>query len=194
MCLCPDADFFDGLKSGRSSVETGIIDTMTTNAIKLKSGKELHPDIIITATGLKLQFAGGIKLSIDGKPINPSEKFIWKGLMIEDLPNLAFAFGYVDASWTLGADASALLVCRLIGYMQKDGVAEVTPRRSEQEKLTLQSKGLLRLNSTYVSKAAGLTPFAGDSGQWIPRSHYLRDLWNAKYGDIRTSLDWVKAS
>lgn len=194
MCLCPDGDFYEGLHSGRSSVETGIIDTVTTDTIKLQSGKELHPDIIVTATGLKLQFAGGIKLSVDEKPLTLSEKFIWKGLMIEDLPNAAFAFGYVDASWTLGADASALLVCRLLKYMKQDDVAEITPRRSEQEKLTLQSKNLLRLNSTYVTRAAGTTPKAGDSGQWIPRSHYLRDLWNAKYGDVRTSLDWVKAS
>lgn len=148
----------------------------------------------MTATGLKLQFAGGIKISVDEKPLNLSEKFIWKGCMIEDLPNAAFSFGYVDASWTLGADATALLICRLIDNMQKDTVAEVTPRRSEAEKLSLKSQGLLRLNSSYVSKAVGLTPVAGDSGQWVPRSHYLRDLWNAKYGDIRSSLDWVQAS
>ncbi|QIW96710.1 hypothetical protein AMS68_002228 [Peltaster fructicola] len=193
MCLCPDGDFFDGLKSGRASVETGIIDTITPNSIKLKSGAELHPDIIVTATGLKLQFAGGIKISVDNKALNLSEKFIWKGLMIEDLPNAAFSFGYVDASWTLGADASAQLICRLVATMKQEGVVEVTPRRSELEKQTLQPKNLLRLNSTYVEKASSVTPKAGDRGQWIPRTHYMRDLWNAKFGDIRTSLDWVKA-
>lgn len=193
MCLCPDADFFLALKSGKASIETGVIDTVTPNSIKLQSGVELNPDIIVTATGIKLQFAGGIKVSVDEKPVNLSEKFIWKGLMIEDVPNSAFSFGYVDASWTLGADASAQLVCRLITRMQKQGVAEVTPRTSDEEKQKMQVKSLLRLNSSYVTKSASLVPRNGDSGQWIPRSHYMRDMWNAWYGDIQTSLDWVSA-
>ena len=58
MCFCPDADFYKSLRSGKSSIETGVIEEVTADAIKLTSGKELNPDIIVTATGLKLRIAG----------------------------------------------------------------------------------------------------------------------------------------
>jgi len=192
MCLCPDGDFFDGLRSGRSSVETGTIEVVTADTIKLASGKELHPDIIVTATGLQLQWAGGLKLYVDGRQFDTSEKFIWKGLMIEDLPNLAFSFGYVDASWTLGADASAQLVCRMLNKMSQEEVAVVTPRTTEQERKVMQPQSILRLNSTYVTKSSFLMPKSGDRGQWSPRSYYLRDIMNAWYGDIKTDIDWSR--
>jgi len=192
MCLCPDGDFFLGLKSGKSSVETGTIETVTADTIKLNSGKELHPDVIVTATGLQLHFAGGIDLSVDGKPFDVGKKFIWKGMMIEDLPNAAFSFGYVDASWTLGADATAQLVCRLLTKMKKDGVIEITPRTNEQERTSMKTHPILRLTSTYVTKSAHLMPKSGDQGQWVPRSYYLRDIMNAWYGDIETGLDKIK--
>jgi len=183
LCLCPDGDFYAALRSGKSSVETGIIETVTPDAIKLTSGKELHPDIIITATGLKLRFAGGMKVTVDGQPFAVPEKFIWKGIMLEDLPNAAFVFGYVDASWTLGADATAQLVCRMLRQMAKEGVTEIVPRRSDKEKeFGLQEEPLLRLTSTYVSRAKDIMPKAGATGQWRPRSYYLQDIWTAWYG------------
>lgn len=193
MCLCPDGDFYQGLRSGKSSVETGTIDTITADTIKLTTGKELHPDIIVTATGLQLQFAGGIKISVDGKPFDVGKKFIWKGMMIEDLPNAAFTIGYVDASWTLGADATAQLVCRLLTRMKQEGVSEITPRTSEQEKKSMATAPILRLTSTYVTKSAHLMPKSGDRGPWVPRSYYLKDLLNAWYGDIQSGLVWAKA-
>jgi cation diffusion facilitator CzcD-associated flavoprotein CzcO len=192
MCLCPDGDFFEGLRSGRSSVETGVIETITADTIKLASGRELHPDIIVTATGLQLQFAGGINLSVDGERFDIAEKYVWKGSMIEDLPNAAFSFGYVDASWTLGADATAQMISRMMTQMQKESVVEVTPRVNKQGGQTMESRGLFRLNSTYVTKSINSMPKAGDRGQWVPRSYYVRDILNAWYGDIKTDIDWVK--
>lgn len=107
VCFCPDADFYRALRSGKASVETGVIEKVTADSVKLTSGKELHPDIIVTATGLKVRVGGGIDVSVDGKPYNVPEKYVWKGVMLQDLPNAAFVIGYVDASWTLGADATA---------------------------------------------------------------------------------------
>lgn len=95
VCFCPDADFYKSLRSGKTSVETGVIETITADSVKLKSGQELHPDVIVTATGLKLRFAGGIKVTVNEKPYNVPEKFVWKGVMLEDLPNLAFVIGFV---------------------------------------------------------------------------------------------------
>jgi len=124
-----------------------------------------------------------MKVTVDGQPFAVPEKFIWKGIMLEDLPNAAFVFGYVDASWTLGADATAQLVCRMLRQMAKEGVTEIVPRRSDKEKeFGLQEEPLLRLTSTYVSRAKDIMPKAGATGQWRPRSYYLQDIWTAWYG------------
>lgn len=192
LCACPDGDFYKSLRSGKSSVATGHIETVTDNTIQLKSGQELHPDIIVTATGLKLKFAGGMKVTVNGKPFDIPEKFTWKGVMLEDLPNAAFVVGYVDASWTLGADATAQMMTRIMKRMKKEGVVEVIPRRSEKEKKTMKELSILRLNSTYVKKGKSELPKSGDSGQWMPRSYYIKDIMMAWFGDIKTNMEWVR--
>ena len=192
VCFCPDADFYKSLRSGKASVETGIVDTITSDKIKLASGEELHPDIIVTATGLKLRVGGGMNVSVDGKPYNVGEKFVWKGVMLEDLPNCAFVIGYVDASWTLGADATAQLVCRMLKQMEKEHAVEVIPRRTEEDKKSMKEMPLLRLSSTYISKAKETLPRAGDRGQWRARSFYFKDIWMAWFGDIKSGTEWVR--
>ena len=192
VCFCPDADFYKSLRAGTASIETGIIETITSNTIKLTSGKELHPDIIVTATGLKLRIGGGIKITVDEKPYNVPEKFVWKGVMLEDLPNCAFVVGYVDASWTLGADATAQMVCRILKQMGKEGVVEVIPRRTEEEKATMRELPLLRLSSTYIQKARDIVPKAADRGQWRARSYYFKDILMAWFGDIKSGTEWVR--
>lgn len=98
MCMCPDADFFKCLRDGKGSVVTDVIETVTENSIRLKSGTELQPDVIITATGLKLRLAGSIIITVDNVPFSISDRFAWKCAMIEGLPNTLLALGYVDAS------------------------------------------------------------------------------------------------
>jgi cation diffusion facilitator CzcD-associated flavoprotein CzcO len=192
VCFCPDADFYKALRAGKGSIETGIIDTITSDTIKLKSGKELHPDVIVTATGLKLRIAGGIKVSVDGKPYNVPEHFVWKGVMLENLPNCAFVVGYVDASWTLGADATAQMVCRILNQMKKEGVVEVVPRRTAEEKASMQEAPLLRLSSTYIRSAKDILPKAANRGQWNARSYYFKDILMAWFGDIKSGTEWVR--
>lgn len=192
VCFCPDGDFYDALRTGKASVETGVIATVTPDTIKLTSGAELHPDIIVTATGLQLRFAGGIAVTIDNKPYDLPSKFVWKGLMLEDLPNAAFVMGYVDASWTLGADATAQLFTRILKTMQREGVVEVVPRRTEEEKKSMEEMPLLRLTSTYVMRNKDKIPKTGGAGQWQPRSYYFKDIWMAWFGDIKTGMEWVR--
>ncbi|RAQ42040.1 hypothetical protein AFGD_000797 [Aspergillus flavus] len=68
LCICPDGDFYAALRSAQSSSVTGTIDMITTSSIKLTSGEELHPDIIVTATGLKLRMAGGSRITVASEP------------------------------------------------------------------------------------------------------------------------------
>lgn len=80
-----------------------------------------------------MQLGGGISISVDGSPFRILDHYVWKGMMIKDLPNLAFSFEYVDASWTLGVDVSAQMACRLLKRMGKEKAGVIVPRRCERD-------------------------------------------------------------
>ncbi|KAJ6790237.1 hypothetical protein PWT90_06845 [Aphanocladium album] len=190
LCATPDADFYAALRAGNASVVTGAIDTVTEKSIKLASGAQLNPDIIITATGLRTVVGGKATISVDGAALHIPELFAWKGAMLEGLPNLFFAFGYVDASWTPGADATAQLACRMIKQAESEGARALVPTRTDKERRTMQELPFLRLKSTYVKSGLNNLPKTGDAKQWQPRSYYFKDMINAWWGDIRSSIEW----
>ncbi len=92
---------FESIKAGKASIVTDEIETFTEHGIKLRSGKELQGDIIVTATGLNLVALGNIQISVDGRHIDPAKTLNYKGTMYGGIPNLASTFGYTNASWTL---------------------------------------------------------------------------------------------
>lgn len=189
LCLCPDGDFYKALKKHKASVATGKIKTVTENGIELEDGSFIGADIIVTATGLKILLAGGTEFSVDGKKIVVPEKFLWKGVMLQDLPNAAFVVGYTNASWTLGADATARMITRLMNVMHSKGVVAAVPRLEHPE--LMKSTPMLNLNSTYINKALNMMPKSGE-GQWAPRSNYFTDVKEAKRGDIESGLQFYK--
>ncbi|KAL4890016.1 hypothetical protein BDV59DRAFT_209959 [Aspergillus ambiguus] len=190
MCMCPDGDFFKCLRNGTAGVVTDYIEAVTPKSIQLRSGNELHPDIIVTATGLKIRIAGGIKITVDGSPFSIQDHFMWKCTMVDGLPNVVFALGYVDASWTLGADATAQLACRILTQMKREGFSMVAPRCSDKDGNRMTEKSFLNLNATYVKRGISAFPKVGDQAPWEPRSFYWKDLIKAWWGDIRTGMEW----
>ena len=58
LCLIPDGDLFRVIREGKASVVTDEIETFTEKGLLLRSGAELEADVIVTATGLKLQLIG----------------------------------------------------------------------------------------------------------------------------------------
>ena len=119
---------FEAIKSGRASVVTDQIETFTEKGILLKSGKELEADIIVTATGLAMQAFGGMELTVDKQRVDPGQVLAYKGVMMSGVPNFASVFGYINASWTLKADLICNYVCRLLNFMDRKGVRQVTPQ------------------------------------------------------------------
>ncbi|KAJ5589575.1 hypothetical protein N7537_012253 [Penicillium hordei] len=192
LCVCPDGDLFRSLRQGKADVKTDTIREVTKNGIILNSGEQLEADIIVTATGLRLQIAGGSALSVDGKKIDVGDKYLWNGIMLQDLPNAAFVIGYTNASWSLGSDATAQFVCRLLKELELRKLISAVPRLKEKDAATLQDRPLLNLKSTYVSLAERVLPKAADRGPWQPRDHYLKDLKFAHSGDIDTGLEFVQ--
>lgn len=192
LCLCPDGDFFKALRTGKASVVTDTIATVTDTGIRLASGQTLETDIIVTATGLKLKIAGGAHVSVDNVPITISEKYLWKTVMLQDVPNMATVIGYTNASWTLGADATALLLCRLLKSMKGQGMTSAVPRLDDSA--GMKSLPVLNLSSTYIVRGAKDLPKTGDRAPWMPRSTYFSDLWGARFGNITEGLQFEKVS
>lgn len=186
LCISPDGDFFKCLHTGRADIKTDRIERVTNNRILLSSGEELEADIIITATGLKIQIAGGATFSVDGGVCQISEKYLWNGTMLQDVPNAAYLMGYTNASWTLGVDAKAQFICRLLQYLEKLKLAIVVPKLQGKDKL--DEKRLLDLNATYVVRAERELPKAAHQKPWQPYDNYLSELLFARYGKIDDCL------
>lgn len=184
-CACVDGDFFAALRSGKAEVVTGTIKTVTDKTIELHSGESLHPDVIVTATGLRLRFGGGIRFAVDGQPFKCSDKFAWRAAMLEDVPNLLFLTGYETASWTLGADVSARLFMRILRGMHEKGATVAVPRPSR----SMPEKPMMSLNSTYLKKANEVLPKAG-TGVWAAKTNYFADMARATYGSLSTDLQF----
>ncbi|CAP97010.1 hypothetical protein E8E15_001170 [Penicillium rubens] len=191
LCMCPESDFYESIRTGKADVKTDTIANVTETTIQLQSGGELHPDIIVTATGLKLCIAGGIEIFVDGLQYHIGENFLWKFAMMDNLPNAVFAFGYTDASWTLGADTTAKLACRLFKKMKKDHATMVVPRMGAEEKKHVKRLPFLNLKATYVREAQNVLPNVGDRSVWKPRSYYWKDLTDAMYGSLQKGLEWI---
>lgn len=185
VCASVDGDFFAALRSGKAGVVTDTIKTVTEKTIELESGKSLQPDAIVTATGLKLQFGGKIKLSIDGEPFKVADRYAWKAAMLQDTPNLLFLTGYESASWTLGADVSAKLFVRILNRMHETGSKEVVPRTETQ----MSEKPMMNLSSTYLKSMRQELPKGGD-GIWSPKTNYFADMAGARWGTIVKDLEF----
>ncbi|KAJ5112399.1 hypothetical protein N7532_000444 [Penicillium argentinense] len=186
VCFTPDGDFFEAIKEGKANVATGTIREVVEDGVILQSGEKLDADALVTATGLKIQAMGGICISVDGEKIDIGEKYAWNNAMIQDIPNFFFVVGYINASWTLGADATAKLFCRLVKYMQRQGYQSAVAGGVDAK--TIGYRPLLGLTSTYVTRGGSELPKCGNSGPWLPRTNYFFDLYKAVMGNITTGL------
>jgi monooxygenase len=181
VCLIPDADLFDAIKSGKASIVTDHIETFTERGIKLKSGEELAADIVVTATGLELIALGGTEVTVDGQRFEPPKTMSYKAMMFRDVPNLASSFGYTNASWTLKADLTSAYVCRLLNHMQKHGFVRCTPRLNDS---TVSEVPWLDFTSGYVQRAANVLPKQGSKVPWRVHQNYALDLLTLKLGKV----------
>ncbi len=181
LCFAPDADFFDAIKAGRAEVVTDQIERFTASGLRLRSGRELKADIIVTATGLKMQLAGGMHIAVDGKPVNFADTMNFKGVMFSDVPNLAAAFGYTNASWTLKCDLTCAYIARLLNYMDRNAYASCTPRQRDP---SVQPEPFMDLSSGYVQRTIDQLPRQGSKKPWRLYQNYVLDLVSLRFGSI----------
>ena len=181
LCFAPDSDFFLAMREGRASLVTDHIETFTEDGILLKSGQQLHADIIVTATGLVLKLISGMQLRIDGAPVNMPKTFVYKGMMFSDVPNLAFAIGYTNASWTLKCDLASEYVCRLLNHMDHNGFDVCTPRVNDPD---IGEEPVIDFTSGYVVRALPMLPRQGSKTPWRLHQNYMKDLSMMRYGRV----------
>ncbi len=181
LCLVPDADLFLSIKQGRASVVTDQIERFTRDGILLRSGQTVPADIIVTATGLKMLFLAGLRVSVDGTPVDFPKTLTYKGMMYSDVPNLASAFGYTNASWTLKSDLTCEYVCRLLNHMDRNGFAQCTPRVADAD---AEVEPWLDFTSGYVQRALPFLPRQGTKMPWKMHQNYARDLLALRFGRV----------
>jgi monooxygenase len=181
LCLVPDSDLFNAIRDGRATVITDQIDTFTETGLQLRSGVHLDADIVVTATGLVLKLMSGLQLTVDGAPVDVSKTITYKGMMLSDVPNLASAFGYTNASWTLKCDLTAEYVCRLLKHMDQHAYAQCTPRVNDPE---LTAEPAIDFTSGYVLRALHTLPRQGSKTPWRVHQNYVKDLSMLRYGRV----------
>jgi cation diffusion facilitator CzcD-associated flavoprotein CzcO len=181
LCLVPDSDLFRAIREGRVSVVTDHIESFTEDGLLLKSGERLDADIIVTATGLVLKLFSGMRLELDGAPVDLPKTLVYKGMMFSDVPNLAFAVGYTNASWTLKCDLAAEYVCRLLNHMDRQKYSICTPRVNDAD---IEEEPVIDFNSGYVLRALDTLPRQGSKTPWRLHQNYVRDLSMMRYGRV----------
>ncbi|MDG1970783.1 MAG: NAD(P)/FAD-dependent oxidoreductase, partial [Paracoccaceae bacterium] len=185
LCLIPDGDFYGSLKDGTASIVTEHIDRFTETGIRTKSGETIDADIVVPATELQIQFGGGMRLWMDGKPVNLSERYIYRGMMLSGIPNLVVTFGYTNASWTLKSDLTADFVCRLVNRMANKGAEVATAVTGDG---AIEPGPLVGLNSGYLLRATHLLPKSGAERPWKNYENYILDMLSIRYGKIEDGI------
>jgi cation diffusion facilitator CzcD-associated flavoprotein CzcO len=175
LCLVPNGDLFESIKSGKASVITDHIKRIDETGIQLQSGGHIDADIIVTATGLNLVTLGEMSFVVDSEHVDFSKTWSYKGCAYSGVPNLASSFGYINASWTLRADLTCEYVCRLLNHMDKTGTDVCTPRLRESDAGMPERPWIDNFSAGYMERVMHQFPKQGDREPWINPQNYKRD-------------------
>jgi hypothetical protein len=129
--------------------------------------------------------AGGCELTVDGRSFDFSQSINYKGCMFTGLPNLAYTFGYTNASWTLKADLVAEFVCRLLSAMQAKHAEICVPQEPGPE---IGRDPWLDFSSGYVQRALSRLPKQGAGRPYRLYQNYLLDLLLLRHGRIEDGV------
>lgn len=180
LCLVPDGDLFAAVRDGKVTIATGPIARFTGQGLVLATGERVDADIIVAATGLRVVVFGKVALSVAGKLVEPSGAMVYKGMMLSDVPNLMFIFGYTNASWTLKADLACTFLVRLLRRMDRTGAKVAMARRDPG----VAEIPFLDFTSGYVQRALPSLPRQGARPPWRLYQNYWMDLVALRFGRI----------
>ena len=98
--------------------------------------------------------------------------------MMSGVPNFASVFGYINASWTLKADLICNYVCRLLNFMDRKGVRQVTPNPVGESAV---APFVENFSSGYIQRALASWPKQGQKKPWRVYQNYFRDTISLKW-------------
>lgn len=177
VAVVPDGDLFAAIRSGKASVVTDAIECIDATGIQLAGGEHLPADVIVTATGFNLQLFGDIAFSMDGRDVDLSQRVTYRGVMIEDLPNMAFSLGYFRSSWTLRLDLICDLVLKVLAHMREKGHEVVVPTLSPEEATMPRLPWIdpANFNAGYVVRGQHRMYGQGDRIPWTRDMEYEQE-------------------
>ncbi|MBM2575289.1 NAD(P)/FAD-dependent oxidoreductase [Jannaschia sp. Os4] len=190
LCLIPDGDLFEALSRGDAEIVTGRIDRFEADGVVLEDGAKLTPDVVVTATGLRIKIAGGMRLTVDGAPYDISGAFAYRGAMFTGLPNLAMMLGYTNASWTLKCELIARYAVRLMRHMDRAGHDWAMPERPPEG---AEARPVFELSAGYLERARDRMPKQSDRAPWRLVQNYLLDLRLMRWGDVTQAMRFGRA-
>jgi cation diffusion facilitator CzcD-associated flavoprotein CzcO len=183
LCVVPNGDLFSALRRGKASVVTDHIDRFTQTGIRLRSGDEIPADLVVSATGFEVQLGGGMEVEVDGSPVALNERVIYRGFMVDGIPNSMVVLGYTNATWTLKVDLVAEYFCRLVRHMHRNGYSQVVAVATPEDR-SLDSVLAGGLRSGYVRRAEAELPRQGTRNPWKNLNDYYRDVLMMRRGAI----------
>ena len=172
LAVMPDSDLLKTVVRGEAEIVTDTIDRFVPEGVRLASGRVLEADVVVTATGLQMALLSGFSLAVDGVPVRLPERVVYRGLMLDGVPNFALSIGYANASWTLRSDLSSRYVCRFLNHLRRHGRTFGYPVRPAG----LEERPVMPLRSGYVQRAMASLPSQGSTGPWRVPQNYVLDL------------------
>lgn len=185
LCVDSDGELAQALEEGRARIITDRISTCLLDGIELESGRKISADLIVTATGLKIQLLGASEITVDGRAVTPAEHLVYKGLMLDNLPNLFLSLGYTNMSWTLKCDLISRYVCRLLNFMEKGSLTTCRPIIQDS---SVEPQELIDFNSGYFQRAGHLLPKQGNKGPWKLHQSYIHDILQTSFAPLRDGV------
>ena len=190
LCLVPDGDLFAAVKEERATIVTDQIEHFDERGIVLASGERIDADIVVAATGLRVQILGGATASVDGEPVAMGRTYSYKGAMYSGVPNFAVALGYTNASWTLKSELIARYVVRLLNHMEAKGYSYAVPLTPGPE---MGDRTIFELSSGYLERARDIIPRQTERGPWRQHQNYLRDVALLRLGGVADQMAFGRA-
>lgn len=192
IAVVPEGDMFKAISDGQASVVTDTIETFTETGIQTSSGEHIDADIVVSATGFDLSLFGEIQFDLDGDPVDFTKHLTHRGIMISDIPNMAYVFGYFRASWTLRADMVSGYVMRLLDHMNAKGAEVVVPRLRPQD-ADLQRRPFIEeddVSSGYMMRTRDKMFRQGDREPWIHMKEFHQERHTLPVADLDDGLEY----
>ncbi len=98
---------------------------------------------------------------------------IYKGVLVEGVPNLAAIFGYINFTWTTKVDLASAWLCRLFEFLDERG-ARVAVARDDGAH-AIDDSIMNQLQSGYVRRGGDALPRQGSSAPWQVTHDYFSD-------------------